>query len=142
MTHVGLHLESVQEKSLEFFFAMKHILERKDCDKPLRRRFKHGAPCHQSPFLIRTRLLSRWDSAQLGNFFLHPCTAVLATVTAVIEPRGAFRPDDALKPRSPTFFWRQGLVSQQMDVSTDRGVGVWFRDSSTWHFFHALYFHS
>ena len=140
MTHVGLYLELVQEKSLEFFFAMEEILEGKACDKPLRRRFKHGAPCHQTPFLIRTGLLSRWDSAQLGNFFLHPCTAVLTTVTAVTEPRGAFWLDDALKPRSPTLFWRQGPVSQQMNVSADRGVGGWFWDSSTWHFFHALYF--
>ena len=108
MMHMGLYLESVQEETLEFFFAMKETLEWKDCDKPLRRRFKHGAPCHQTPFLIRTGLLSRWDSAQLGNFFLHPCTAVLTVVTAVREPQGAFQPDDALKPRSPTYFLASG----------------------------------
>ena len=31
---------------------MKEILGWKDRDKPLRRRFKHGAPCHQTPFPI------------------------------------------------------------------------------------------
>ena len=46
-------------------------------------------------------------------------------------PRGAFWPDDALKPTSPTFFWCQGLVSWQMDVSADRGLGGWFRDDSS-----------